>query len=410
MPGLGAVLLTLRSEPLRSVLTMFGVMWGTASVIFLLAWGLGIERMLDEGMSKIGKNAFFAGAGRIGEQFTPATDRRWLWLTRTDVEVLRRRARLPDIVTSECQAWWSANHGQTSVLMDVRGIEPEMLAVRGVSVAAGRALTRADVDQRRRVALLGERARKKLLGPRRAIGARVQLKGQTFEVVGVLDRVGTQLSRDSSEIDEQTWIPLTTFMTMRESDPTREDAIDTIAIHLPDRSLYPEARDEVRAILAERLGVSYDDEEAVRVFSTLEALEQLPVGETGVLLFILAFGTLAIGGVGILAMMLDAVQERRQEIGVRLAVGGRPRDILFQFFFETFALTGLGGALGLAFGVGACTVLSQFEAPDLVPLPILEGWIVWLALGVMLIVGIGSGLIPAWRATRVDPAVTLRCE
>ena len=409
MPGLGAVLHTLRADPLRAALTMFGVTWGTASVIFLLSWGLGIQRMLDDGLTKMGKNAFFVYAGRIGEQFTPATDRRLLWFTQEDVEVLRRRARLPDIVTPECQTWMRAMHGQTSLNLDVRGIEPEMLALRDVRVGAGRSLSRADLAQRRRVVLLGQTARRRLLGTQRALGTRVRLQGQTFEVIGLLDRVGTQLSRDTSELDEQAWIPLSTFQSLRDHGD-REEWIDEIAVRVPDRELYPRASDEVRAILAERLGVSYDDEEAVRIGSTIDALEQLPVGETGVVLFILAFGTLAIGGVGILAMMLDAVQERRSEIGVRLAVGGRPRDVLVQFFFETFAVTALGGALGLAFGVGACWVLSLFEAPDLIPLPILRGWIVWLALGVMLVVGTVSGLIPAWRATRVDPAESLRFE
>ena len=95
---------------------------------------------------------------------------------------------------------------------------------------------------------------------------------------------------------------------------------------------------------------------------------------------------------------------------MRLAVGARPRDVLLQFFFETFALTSLGGLLGLLFGVLGCWVLSRFEAPDLIPLPILESWIVWLALGVMLAVGLLSGLAPAWRATTIDPAESLRCE
>lgn len=406
---------TLRTEPLRTLLTMFGVVWGTSSVVFLLSWGLGIVRMIDDGINRIGRNAAFAEAGQIGEQFTPATDRRQLWFTLDDLDAVRRRARIPELITGESQAWRNAAWGQKTLRMDVRGVEPEMLAMRSVSLAAGRNLTRDDLDQRRRVALIGVTARSRLLGPAPALGAHIRIDGQSFEVVGLLARVGTQLSRDSSEIDEQTWIPLTAFWAFgprpdAPQDAVAEDTVDVISMRVPHRDRYPAARDELRAILAERLGVSVDDDEAIEVGTSMEALDQIPIKESGVVLFVLAFGTLAIGGVGILAMMLDAVQERRSEIGVRLAVGARPRDVLAQFFLETFTITALGGAVGLALGVGGSAVLGSFQAPDLIPLPILRPWIVWLAVGTMIVVGVGSGVIPAWRAARVDPAETLRFE
>lgn len=413
MGGLGALLnalRTIRAEPLRTGLTMFGVVWGTASVIFLLSWGLGIARMLEEGMQKIGKNAVFVSAGQIGEEFTPATDRRRLWLTPDDVTALKRRARLPELITPESQRWVTASYGQKSVNLDVRGVEPEMVDLRVVRLAAGRNLNPDDVRHRRRVVLLGETARRRLLGPRRAVGSHIRLDGRSFEVVGVLARVGTQLSRDSSEIDEQAWIPLTSFFTFPAKPGHEKEEVETIVLRVRGPGLLPATGDEIRAILAERLGVSVEDEEAIRLNSTMDALEVLPIDETGVVLFILAAGALAIGGVGILAMMLDAVQERRQEIGVRLAVGARPRDVLAQFFLETFLMTSLGGVLGLAIGVGASGLLSLLEAPDLIPLPILRAWIVWLAIGTMVVVGVASGVIPAWRASRVDPAETLRSE
>jgi putative ABC transport system permease protein len=109
-------------------------------------------------------------------------------------------------------------------------------------------------------------------------------------------------------------------------------------------------------------------------------------------------------------MMLDAVHERRQEIGIRLAVGARRRDVLLQFFLETFVVTSLGGAVGVFLGVSSCALLASFEVPDVVPIPILSGSIIGLAIGVMTVVGLVSGLLPAWRATQVDPAETLRME
>lgn len=130
----------------------------------------------------------------------------------------------------------------------------------------------------------------------------------------------------------------------------------------------------------------------------------------GGLLFTLGATTLMIGGVGILTMMLDAVQERRQEIGVRLAVGARRRDILSQFFLETLVITGLGGLLGIALGLAGCVALTQFAVGDLIPVPLVRWETIAIALGVMTFVGFSSGLFPAWRASRVDPSVTLRAE
>jgi putative ABC transport system permease protein len=127
-------------------------------------------------------------------------------------------------------------------------------------------------------------------------------------------------------------------------------------------------------------------------------------------LFALAATTLIIGGIGVLNMMLDSVRERRREIGLRLAVGARRRDIVLQFFLETFTVVSLGGALGVALGIAGCLGLEALHVPDVVPVPVLSAGVVWLAVGVMGGVGLVAGVIPAWRASKVDPALTLRVE
>ena len=139
-------------------------------------------------------------------------------------------------------------------------------------------------------------------------------------------------------------------------------------------------------------------------------LNKLPLEQTSGLLFILAATTLLIGGIGVLNMMLDAVWERRQEIGVRLAVGARRRDVVLQFFVETLTICLLGGLLGVLLGVGACLGLGSLDVPDLVPVPTLRPGIVATAFGVLVGVGVVAGVIPAWRAARVDPAIMLREE
>ncbi len=179
---------------------------------------------------------------------------------------------------------------------------------------------------------------------------------------------------------------------------------------MPSRALLDETEAEVRALLAERLQVRSDDTEAIGIHSAVKMLRTIPLDQMQGLMFILATATLVIGAVGVLNMMLDSVYERRQEIGVRLAVGARRRDIIAQFFLETFAITALGGLVGAALGVGTCLVLGGLDAPEMIPVPVLNPRIVVVALSVMGGVGLAAGVIPAWRAARVDPALTLRME
>jgi putative ABC transport system permease protein len=136
----------------------------------------------------------------------------------------------------------------------------------------------------------------------------------------------------------------------------------------------------------------------------------MPLDGIDIVLFVLGATTLGIGGIGILSMMLDAVQERRQEIGVRLAVGARRRDILLQFFLETFVIAISGGAMGVGLGVLCCRAMEAMAVPEKIPAPIMTLEVVASAVVTMVLVGIVSGTVPAWRASRVDPSVTLRAE
>jgi putative ABC transport system permease protein len=402
---------TLRSERLRSFLTLFGIVWGTASVVFLLSWGLGVQAMLEEGFTRVGKNLVQAWPGMIGEQYTPAVDRRQLWFTLDDVEAVRERSRLADTVAGESRMQRMVTYRQRAFSFDIRGVEPQQMRLRGVRIGAGRSLSQADLEHRRRVAVLGDVARRRLLGPEGGVDSWIRIDGRPFRVVGLLERVGTQLWRDqATELDEQIWIPLKTLFAFGPRRGRDLDVVDSILLRVRHRQLYDALKQETRSTLAQRLRVSATDEEAISIASPMDQLRQLPIDQSVGLLLILGATTLVIGGVGVLNMMLDSVQERKQEIGVRMAVGARRRDIVGQFFLETFVITAFGGGIGLALGIGGCRLLAELQVPDLIPVPILKAEVVWMALGIMSFVGFSSGLIPAWRAARVDPSVTLRAE
>jgi putative ABC transport system permease protein len=337
-------------------------------------------------------------------------DRRYLWWTIDDVELLRRRAKLPELIGAESWEMLPVAFGPRAINVDVRGLDPEAMAVRGVGLAAGRGITREDVEHRRRIAVLGDKVRRRLLGVEGGLGSWIRIAGKPFKVVGLLEHVGTQLSRDRLEIDEHAWIPISTMQANWPRWWTDEFVVSKIIYRMRDRQRMEDTEKEVRAILAERLGVASDDVEAVGIWSSLKLLNKLPIDQTQGLMFVLATATLVIGGIGVLNMMLDAVHERRQEIGVRLAIGARRRDIVLQFFVETFTIALVGGLVGAAFGIAGCAAFGLFELPDFLPIPLLSGRVVALALGVLSGVALAAGVIPAWRAARVDPALTLRME
>jgi len=401
---------TLASHRGRASMTLFGVVWGTAAVIFLTSWGAGVQTMVERGFFRSGRNLTQVWPGRVRAEFSPAVDRRFLWFTNDDVLALRRRARLPDRIAGESSAHRGISFRERMRTLDVRGVEPVLQEMRGVTIAAGRGLGPQDQLQRRRVALLGVDARTRLLGAAGGVGSWIRIEGKPFQVVGLLARVGTQLSRDSSALDEQVWVPLSTYQGFWPAPWTEETVVGRIVFRIPDRNRLLEAQHEVRAILAERLRVPPDDDEAVGMFSSVEMLNRLGSERFTAVLFVLAVTTLGIGGIGVLTLMLDAVHERRQEIGLRLALGARPRDVLRQFFLETLVITLGGGVLGVLLGVGACLVLARIPAPDLVPLPELSPRIVVVAIACMATIGLAAALAPARRAMAVDPSIALRQE
>jgi putative ABC transport system permease protein len=405
----------LRAQPMRTALTLFGLVWGTAAVIFLVSWGRGLQTMMEAAFARAGKNMVFIVADKVKEDFSPAADRRFLWFIAEDVAALRRRAHTVDLVAGETSLFRVASFGARSASLNIRGVEPENFVIRGVRLAEGRVISRADGTLRRRVVVLGHTAQRKL-GAR--IGDWVRLGGTPFLVIGAFERVGTQLARDGPLIDEQVWVPLATHQVQWHNPFVADDVINVILVRMKDKRLLEATKSETRAILAERLRVPPDDDEAVLMFSPEEVLRTIPLDQQGVLYVLIGGTTLAIGGIGILALMLDAVRERRREIGVRLAVGGRPRDVLVQFFLESTLLFALGGALGVAFGAGGALLLGSDglranlspDLRDLVPIPELSGDVIALALGVMAAVAVLAGVVPAWRAMKIDPALTLRAD
>ena len=397
---------TMRAHRRWALLTMFGIIWGTASVVLLVGWGVGVQDMTQRGLQKVGKNLVYVFPGRVGEDLSPADERRYLSFDLEDVDAVRASVWRAELVSAEILMWMYVRHDATGRTVDVRGIEPEMQPLRGARLAAGRFITPDDVRFARRVAVIGQTARTRLLGGRPAIGQHLNMQGVTFEVIGLLERVGTQLSRNRTETDEQIWIPITSAMHLRGS-----DTIDVMVARPPERRYNADLKRQVRNVLARRLHVSRTDEEAVFIISMIDILSGFDAvfAAQNAFLIILATGTLIIGGIGVMNMMLVSVNERRREIGLRLAVGARRREVVIQFLIETLVITLVGGATGLSLGLLGCALLGQLGS-DVIPVPVVVPQVAVLALVITTLVGLASGTGPAWQAARVDPAESLRAE
>jgi putative ABC transport system permease protein len=398
---------TMRLHRRWAALTMFGTVWGTASVVLLVGWGVGAHRMTDTGIQKVGKNLVYIIPGRVGEDLSPADERRVLHFEMHDVDAVRASARRVELASAEVLAFVLARYGANNRLVDVRGVEPVMQDLRGVTLAAGRFISADDVRFQRRVAVIGQTARQRLVGARPVLGQRLDLNGRSFEIVGLLDRVGTQLSRNRTETDEQIWIPVTTAQTLDD----RGNYVDVIIARPSDRRFNEDLKHEVRAVLARRLHVAPSDEEAVFIVSMIDILSTFDSVFTflNVFLIVLATTTLFIGGIGVMNMMLVSVNERRREIGLRLAVGALRRHVVGQFLVETLVITLVGGFVGLSLGLLGCAVLGGLPK-DVIPVPVILPQVIVLALVVTTVVGVVSGIAPAWRAASVDPSETLRVE
>src|SRR5262249_25755864 len=218
------------------------------------------QTMSVRGTRRVGKNLVYVFPGRIGENRPPAEERRSLHFTLDDVKALRASALRADRVSAMVEQWMHARHGTAGHNVLVRGVEPDMRDLRGVTLAPGRFVGRDDQRFGRRVAGLGDTARKRPFGGEPAVGRGGGLWGQRFEVAGVLKHIGQQLAHDGPDLDEQVWVPVTTLMTLID-----REYVDQILLRPSARRYNDELKRELRLILNRRLHVAHDDREALSI-------------------------------------------------------------------------------------------------------------------------------------------------
>lgn len=381
----------LRASRLRSGLTMLGVVIGVSAVVMLVAIGAGAKQMIEQQVEGLGSNLLLVVPGRVEFGSAPTVSRMGL----SDVDAVTRIVGDRNRITVSLTSGETVRVGTRSRFTSVLGVMDTTPRVFIRDLAKGAYLSRSDVDTGRRVAVLGSAVARELFGERDPVGTQLTIAGVRFRVIGVFAPIGQSLGVDR---DDEVHIPITTAQRLFNT-----DRVDALAVKAPDRDSLESLGARIVAELRDR----HPDTEfsAVTQEQVLGVLGNILGVLTGVLAAIAGI-SLLVGGVGVSNIMLVSVRERTREIGLRKAVGARPRDIGLQFLLEAVLLTTIGGVTGIALGIGAAQVVAA-----LTPVPsLVTWWSVALAFGVSGAVGIIFGVVPAQRAGRLDPVVALRSE
>jgi putative ABC transport system permease protein len=398
---------TLRTNKLRSALTILGVSVGVVTIIFMVSIIQGLNKAFAEQVESLGSNTIFVSKFEPSFGRPPSSEELHRKdLTMDDAEALRREA--PSIagvspIHRMIAVTLRYNDKQTDTPI-LLGVTPFYEFVHSQYIGRGRFISDADMTARANVCILGVDVARALFPYEEPLDKEIKIQGNPYRVIGVMETLGNFFGQSR---DNSVFIPITTFDKYYPDLPAPE-VVFFIIVRPVSRAYVKSAMDEMTDILRRRrrvprgapnnFGMSSQD-------SLLDIYNQL-TGATALVLTAVSFVALMIGGIGVMNIMLVSVTERTKEIGIRKAVGATRANILWQFLIEAVMLTAIGGLAGLAVGEGASLLMNKYSPlPAYVPL-----WAIGVGIGISAAVGIIFGLWPAWKAARLDPIEALRYE
>jgi putative ABC transport system permease protein len=408
--------IALKRNRTRSFLTMLGIVWGIVTVTLLIAYGNSFRSILVNGFDAFGKSVVIAWPQQTSEQPGGQRAGKKVVLEQSDLEMVKANAPLVKHVCLETVERPGIAYGDRMVgTAAIRGVCPEYGEMRNEVPSQGRWINASDDLERRRVCFLGGRVREQLFSGRPAVGETVLIGGVRFTVIGVMARK-IQLSNYFSSDDDSVWIPFSAASALWDTRYAQVMVFQPIAPQFEKRAMA-----QVLAAVAERQQFSPTDPKAFQMFGRDEfrpIIDGITIGLEVLLTFIGTL-TLGIGGVGVMNIMLVSVDERIREIGLRRALGARKRHIQLQFLAETLMIMLLGGALGIIIAyviskaVGTLPMMGPLFEDDSGKADIhlqISFITVFISSMVLLVVGVVSGVVPALRASRLDPVEALRYE
>ena len=401
---------------MRTFLTMFGIVWGIASVILLVGLGRGFSVDQKKHMQTLGKDLVIVWGGRTSSQVGGRAAGREIQLNVDDADLIRDECYLVKNVSPELKRAIPEVSQFNSASRGVVGMWPSYQEFRSLLLAEGRLLTDDDEREGRRVVLLGSKAYRQLFPGQPAIGAGILIKSVPYTVVGILQEKKQNASYGGPDND-YLFAPYSAVS--RDFPPPEKKGaglvrgyLDDIVFEVGDPEEHEAAVQQMRRTLGRVHHFDPLDKDALFIWDTMEGAKLLDkiFGVDTLFFGCVAVVTLCLGGIGVMNIMLVSVTERTREIGTRKAIGATKHDILRQFFAEAAMLTVVSGILGLTFGVGTCTAMKLLPLPDFVPHPIVS-WISIVASIVTLsLITVTAGMYPAQRAAEMTPVESLRYE
>ena len=406
---------SIAAHKLRSFLTMFGIIWGITSVILLVGLGRGFSRDQKEHLKTIGVDLAVVWGGRTSEQAGGYAAGRVVRLSVHDAELIKEQAYLIKTVSPELRRSVPQVSRYNAASRPVRGVWPEYQRFRSLTVQEGRLMDDADEKETRRVVVLGVEARDQLFPGRAAVGEILMMNSSPCTVIGVLEKKKQNGSYGSGPDNTQLFVP---YASMARDFPPAERPgifkgwINNLVVEVKDPEHHEEAIQQIYQILGREHRFDENDKDALMIWDTLDGSKLMTRIFNIMTMFFgaVAVMTLALGGIGVMNIMLVAVTERTREIGVRKSMGATARDIRNQFFAESAALMMISGALGLGIGLGICFAFNHLALPDVVPHPVISPVAIAASLVTLGLITVGAGMYPAQRAAALSPIECLRQE
>lgn len=392
-------------QPLRTILTLSGVTWGTFAIVLLLAFGDGVGKSLTKSFHGIGQGIIVVYPGVTTQAYKGFTKGKQVRITAEETMLIKQKVQGIYRISPEFRKNQRIRYKKEEFNNTLRGVNDEYQYMRNTIAQKGRFINPLDVMLKRRVCFLGNTIAQNLFHDEEPIGKQVFVEGVPFTVVGVMIRK-IQTGNYSGQFDEHClFLPYTTFSSLY-----GERYVGNMIIqpYLPEMSATVISR--VRRYLGEKSGFNPQDKDALFIFDYTEFERSINIFVLAFNIFLAVIGsfTLLVGGVGVASIMLVVVEERTREIGVKLAVGAKRQQILRQFFSEALVIILLGGIIGFALSALVLQVIPTHLIEDYVGNPQINYTVGMVTVLILLAIGTISGWMPAHKAASTDPIEALR--